>query len=336
MASPEELRLEQKARSLQLKEEALSRQAQQQTHTEQRLKTHQDNVAKTERANQLKSQDLIKRETKYADDSRQLNQERKSLLEAQQEAESKRHKPIMLIIPILLVTCIVAGYITYEQINKKQQHYNLIATASKNIDKLASILSLTQDQVIDKSTALSNKKTELDKTKNMLLGLKNTTDQLQSEITLLRGNQATTETEKAALAVSAQSLSSQLASLKTQLEDKYLTIDINEAFIDYQEHDLKVFKTALETHQEMLDQKTSTLNNQHKQQLLLEQKIAEKEDNLSSKAEQLEKLKLKFSTIQKNMSTIQNENSELKNENENLESELKKNLEAAQPPSRQK
>ncbi|WP_197479785.1 hypothetical protein, partial [Oleiphilus sp. HI0132] len=78
MASPEELQLEQKSRALQLKEDALNRQATQQQKTEERIKAHQDSVAKKERANQLKTQDLIKRERKLKEDNTLLQHEREA------------------------------------------------------------------------------------------------------------------------------------------------------------------------------------------------------------------------------------------------------------------
>jgi len=326
MASPEEFKLEQKSRSLQLKEEALSRQAQHQQKTEERLQTLQNDVSKTERANQLKSQDLIKREKKYTDENLQLQKERKSLLETQQEEITSRQKPLMYIIPLILVTCIIAGYSAYDQINKKQLQFDQITVASKNIDKLANILSMTQDQVIDKSSALSNKKNELDKTKTMLQALKGTTDQLHTEITQLKSNQSTSESERTALATSAQTLTKQLSKLKEQLEDTYLTIDLNEVFIDYQENDLNVFKDALASHKALLEEKDENLNKQQIQQQVLEQSVEEKSETLSTKTEQLKKLKTEFTTVEDKLKLARIENLKILQQNRQLENKLKASL----------
>ena len=176
MASPDPIQLEQKSRALKLKEDALNRQAHQQLKTEERIKANQEKVATKERANQVKTQDLIKREQKHKDDIFVLQGERRSFEDAQQSAATSAHRPML---------------------EKKQQHFGQIAVASKNIDKLASILSLTQDEVVNQSSALENKKGELDKTKQMLLELKNNTDQLKTELLQLRGDHATTATEKA-------------------------------------------------------------------------------------------------------------------------------------------
>ena len=219
MASPEELQLEQKARSLKLKEDALKRQANQQQRTDSRLKAHQDSVAKKERANQFKTQDLIKRERKLQEDSTLLQRERETFSASQEAAASRRSSSITLL-PVLLVACIFGGYFAYQQLEKRSFHYNQIASASKNIDKLANILSLTQDEVLTQSTALEIKKGELDKTKDMLFDLKQSSDQLRREIQRLKGDQATSASEKASLVESADILAQQLGELKVQLEDK--------------------------------------------------------------------------------------------------------------------
>jgi len=315
MASPEALQLEQKQRALKLKEDALSRQAEQQLRTEKRIKEHQKNVAEKERANQIKSQDLITRELKYKEETSALNKERQQLLDAQETLESSRQKPWLLIVPFLLLACVVAGYFAYEQLNKKAQHFEQVAVASKNIDKLAKLLTSSQDEVLTASNELLNKKDELSKTKNMMLDLKNTTDQLQLEITQLKGNQETSVEEKSALALSANTLSEQLATLKVQLEDKYLTIDINEAFIDYQENDLNVFKAALTSQQETIQQKEDALSDQQKQQRNLENAIKSKEQRVQAQNTQVSDLNNDLQALRKQLKVIQSANSNLKRQN---------------------
>lgn len=298
MASPDELQLEQKARALKLKEDALNRQAQQQQKTDERLKSHQDSVAKKERANQLKAQDLIKRENKLNDDKTLLQRERQALSELQQATAKSSQRPMLIVLPLLLFACIVGGYFAYEQLEKKQQHFSEIAFASANIDKLASILSLTQDEVISQSNALENKKSELDKTKNMLSELKHTSDTLANELVHLKGNEETSASEKAALVSSAEYLKQQLAELKVQLEDKYLTIDIIEALVDYQESNLNNVKGELATKQELLAQQQSSLSEQKTLEASLKQELESKASLLSQQA-------LKTQAAQKELEDVQ-------------------------------
>jgi len=323
MASPEALQLEQKQRALKLKDDALSRQAEQQLRTEKRIKEHQKNVAEKERANQIKSQDLITRELKYKEEISALNKERQHLLDAQETLESSRQKPWLFIVPFLLLACSLAGYFAYEQLNKKAQHFEQVAVASKNIDKLAKLLSSTQDKVLTASNELLDKKDELSKTKSMLLGLKNTTDQLQFEITQLKGSQETSAEEKSALTLSANSLSEQLAILKTQLEDKYLTIDINEAFIDYQENDLNVFKAALTSQQETIQQKEDALSDQIQQQQDLENALKSKEQHLQAQSTQVSTLNNDLRALKNKLTLLQSVNSNLKQQNAVLTSAQK-------------
>jgi hypothetical protein len=235
MASPDELKLEQKIRSLKLKEEALSKLTEQQIRTEARIKEHQKSVAEKERANQLKAQSLIDRESKYKEESFLLNKERQSLLDAQQRIERRRHKPFVLVMPFLLLACIVAGYFSYQQLNTKEQYFEQVTVAADNIDKLAGLLSLSQKDVQTASNELKKKQAELVKTRAMLVDLRTTTDQLQLEVKLLKSSQDPTGLDQESLASSVIILSDQLAALKEQLEEYYLTNDVNEAFIETKE-----------------------------------------------------------------------------------------------------
>lgn len=321
MASPEELQLEQKARALKLKEDALNRQAQTQTSTEKRLSAHQEKVAQTERANRLKAQELVKREQKLEDEQRLLEQESESLsLRHTKMAERKRNVSLVLL-PTCLIICIVGGYLTFDFMTQQKIQHHQIALASKNIDKLANILNMTQEQVIHKSSTLQNKKIELDKTKTMLVDLKSTSDQLQTEIIKLKDDQHTSSVEKDALSSSAETLISQLSALNAQLEDNYLTIDINEALIDYQEHDIKVFKDALADHQQKLKQKEEHLNEQHAKHTLLNELLSSSKQQNKALSAQLREMNTSLKTIQKQLKDAANENKQLLKQNASLSSQ---------------
>jgi len=259
MASPEELQLEQKSRTLKLKEEALTKQAELQIRTEARIKEHQKSVAEKERANQLKSQSLIDRESKYKEESFLLNQERQSLLDVKQTIERTRYKPFVLIMPFLLMACIVAGYFSYEQLNTKEQYFEHISAAAQNIDKLAGLLSSSQEDALTASNELLAKQKELVKTRAMLVDLRTTTDQLQLEVKQLKSSQDPTGLDQMTLALSVVTLSDQLATLKAQLDEYYLTNDVNEAFIEYQEKDLSSVKAQQQNLQDAIVNKEKML-----------------------------------------------------------------------------
>lgn len=324
MASADELKLEQKTRALRLKEDALARQAHHQTRTEKRLSSHQEEVAQKERANRLKAQELNKREQKLEEDALLLKKESASLATRQSELEAKRKNANFIILPVLLIVCIVGGYFAYDHMQQQQVQYNQIANASKNIGKLAGILNMTQEEVIDKTSALQNKKLELDKTKTMLVDLKSTSDQLQTEITKLKDTQEHSESEKDALSSSADILASQLASLKTQLEDNYLTIDINEAFIDYQENDLKVFEAALSDYQKKLAMKEGSLTEHQARQILLEQLLASSKQQNNKLSKQLDEMNRSLKDIQSQLKQTLQENKALSQQNNQLSNQLEK------------
>lgn len=324
MASPEELRLEQKTRALQLKEDSLSRQAQLQLRTETRLKENQEEVAQKERATRLKAQELNKREQKLEQEQKLLKKEAESLTSRRQELETKKKNTSLILLPVLLIVCIIGGYLTFDHLDQRERQYNQITLASKNIDKLANILNITQEEMLDKSAALHNKKLELDKTKAMLMGLKTTSDQLQDEITKLKGNQPTSEAGNSVLTNSAETLAAQLFDLKTQLEDNYLTLDVNEAFIDYQENDIETFKTALDKYKKQLEQKEDSLSQHKTKQTLLEELLVSSKEQNNKLSTQLSEMNINLKTIQSQLKDTMIENKELLKENSNLSNEVAK------------
>ncbi len=218
----------------------------------QRLAGQQQQVADQERANRIKAQDLIQREQRLEDERRMILQERKMLNNTQMTLKASRQKTTALMLPLFLVAAIAAGLFAFNHIEQQEKYFNQVANASKNIDALAKILSVTQDEVVIATSQLSTKQFELERTKGMLNELKDTTDNLQMEIFKLKGDTSSTAEEKSALTISADNLSEKFAILKAQLEDKYLSDDINEVYIEFQENDLK------KTHQQ-LDQQAAML-----------------------------------------------------------------------------
>ncbi len=239
MLRKEEQELERRERALRVKEDALERRVQQQANTEERLKAHQERVAEKERANQKKAQELIQRERKLNDDSLEVERQLLTVRRQRDNLEARQKQRSVLVLPLLLFICVAAGYASYLHFTHKQSALEQVTSATQNIDKLASVLNMTQEEVLRATNRLANKRNELEKTKSMLGEVRATSEQLQQEITDLRGNQAATLAEKEALSQSANTLAKQLADLRSQLEDEYLTIDINEAFIEYQESDLQ-------------------------------------------------------------------------------------------------
>lgn len=226
---------------------------------QQRFQEHQKQVAEQERANRIKAQNLIQRERKLEDEQRILQQERQMLEHTHSALKTNRQRRSAFMLPLLLVAAIAAGMLAYRNIEQQQMYFDQVATASKNIDTLAKLLSVTQDEVVMATSSLSTKQVELERTKSMLDDLKRTTDQLHTEIQQLKGDSYASAEDKSALFLSAGNLSEQLATLKAQLEDKYLSDDINEVYIEYQENDLRKAKQQLESQEDLLKTKEALI-----------------------------------------------------------------------------
>ena len=231
---------------------------------QQRFHEHQRRVADQERANRIKAQNLIQRERKLEDEQRVLQQEREMLEHTQIALKVNRQRRTAFMLPLLLVAAIAAGMMAFRNIEQQQQYFDQVTTASKNIDTLAKLLSVTQDEVVIATSSLSTKQVELERTKTMLADLKQTTDQLTMEIRQLKGDSYEFAEDKSALSLSADNLTAQLATLKEQLEDKYLTNDINEVYIEYTENDLRKAQQKLKDQEKVLahkDQEIADLRN---------------------------------------------------------------------------
>jgi len=261
MSSPEDKNPSNQASSdLSQRAQSLSSKEAEHEALQNRLKAHQQQVADKERANRIKAQDLIQREQKLADEKHVIEQERRMLLESQESMRRSRQRRSTFMLPILLIAAIAAGVLAYQNIEQQKKYFNQVANASKNIDALAQILSVTQDEVVIATSQLSNKKIELERTKTMLDDLKSTTEQLQYEIRQLKGDSSTSAEEKQALTLSADNLSEQFTVLKAQLEENYLTNDINEVYIEYQENDLKQAHLEMAKQKERLDRQANEIN----------------------------------------------------------------------------
>ena len=281
MPSQEELDKQQLALADQ--EHALVQREQQQADTQERLSKHQHQVADQERANRLKTKELMLREQKLDDEKRVLHQEQRAVDNAKQQAASAGQQRSALVIPLLLIVCIVAGFYAFNHIEQQEKYFKQVTAASENIDKLARILSFTQDEVVMATSQLSTKKVELERTKLMLHELKQTTDQLQWEIVQLKNgyavNNNTVNGDKAsAITLSANTISAQLAELKAQLDDKHLMIDIDEAYIESQEHDLKEVQSSLKTKEDVLAQHQLSMTKKEAEISKLKEIIAQLSD----------------------------------------------------------
>ena len=251
-----------------------------------------------ERANQLKEQDLVNRERKLEDESQRLSQERLAYLEVQRRFAEVRGRNIRILMMVFVVVAIGAGYFAFNYMDKKERYFEQIVLASKNIDKLTKVLSLTQDEVLSSSSALVDKKNQLKVTKTMLTDLKTATEQLHQEINQMKNSQANSEAERNALLTSAQALSSQLKNLKVQLEDNDLTNDINEAFIAYQENDLRNFQKTLAEHYESIQSKEQSLEQKQSQLLALEQTLAQKDQKIAELTHHISELNTSLTQVQ--------------------------------------
>lgn len=111
-----------------------------QTGLEKRLEQHQQALAEQERANQIKAQDLLRRERQFEDDKQALQAELKLLQRTQARNKKASQRRNQLILPILLISAIAAGVFAFDNLAKQERYAAQVNKASDNIDKLTKLL----------------------------------------------------------------------------------------------------------------------------------------------------------------------------------------------------
>jgi len=146
-----------------------------------RITTLQQEVAERERAIQNKTKELIKRE--YSIDEREsLLAKREQILHAQQQRQRyARRNKASLAAPIFLITCVIAGYFAYEQINQQREYFEQVKAAQVHVDKLTRVLNLTQARMVDSKQEVQLRNAELASTHTKL-------NALQAELSALKQN----------------------------------------------------------------------------------------------------------------------------------------------------
>ena len=157
-----------------------------------RIQELQREVAEQERANQSKAKELMKREQRIQE-REALIEQREAVQQAQQhERRVAKQQRTSLIAPLLLITCIGAGYLAFEQISQQRAYFQQVKTAEAHVDKLTRVLSLTQARMVDSSSMVSASAKELASTHQKL-------ENLEAELASLKAEPAREPSETRAL-----------------------------------------------------------------------------------------------------------------------------------------
>jgi hypothetical protein len=149
----------------------------------ERITALQQHVAERERATQNKAKELLAREQQLAE-QQLLLEKREQVFEAQRHRQrmAKRNRA-SLIAPLLLITCVAAGYFAYEQIDQQRQYFQQIKAAEAHVDKLARVLSITQERMVSNTSTIEERNAQLAATQSKL-------ESLEAEFTRLQNTAA--------------------------------------------------------------------------------------------------------------------------------------------------
>ena len=145
----------------------------------ERITALQQHVAERERATQNKAKELLAREQQLAE-QQLLLEKREQIFEAQRHRQrmAKRNRA-SLIAPLLLITCVAAGYFAYEQIDQQRQYFQQVKAAEAHVDKLSRVLSITQERMVSNTSTIEERNAQLAETQSKL-------ESLEAELTRLQ------------------------------------------------------------------------------------------------------------------------------------------------------
>lgn len=146
----------------------------------ERISALQQHVAERERATQNKAKELLAREQQLAEQLLLL-EKREQIFEAQRHRQrmAKRNRA-SLIAPLLLITCVAAGYFAYEQIDQQRQYFQQMKAAEAHVDKLSRVLSITQERMVSNTGTIEERNAQLAETQSKLESLEAELTRLQS------------------------------------------------------------------------------------------------------------------------------------------------------------
>lgn len=145
----------------------------------ERISELQKHVAERERATQNKAKELLAREQQLAEQQLIL-EKREQIFEAQRHSRRlARRNRASLIAPLLLITCVAAGYFAFEQIDQQRQYFQQVKAAEAHVDKLSRVLSITQERMVLNTSTIEERNAQLAETQSKL-------EALEAELALLQ------------------------------------------------------------------------------------------------------------------------------------------------------
>ncbi len=149
--------------------------------SQERITELQQQVAERERAIQNKAKELLARE-QLLNEQQELLEKREQIFDARQHSQRLANRNrASLIAPLLLITCVAAGYFAYEQIDQQRQYFQQVKAAEAHVDKLTRVLSITQERMVSNTSTIAERNTQLAQTQAKLEALENELAQLQDQ-----------------------------------------------------------------------------------------------------------------------------------------------------------
>ena len=149
--------------------------------SQERITELQQQVAERERATQNKAKELLAREQQLKE-QQELLEKREQIFEARQHRQRLANRNrASLVAPLLLITCVAAGYFAYEQIDQQRQYFQQVKVAEAHVDKLTRVLSITQERMVSNTSTIAERNTQLAQTQAKLEALESELAKLQDE-----------------------------------------------------------------------------------------------------------------------------------------------------------
>lgn len=310
--TPEQRELERKTRALKIQEDQLARRLEQQQRQQDKLDKSQDAVSQRERATSEKDQALRSKEDQLEQQLTQIQRE-----QAKHEAEAKgfqqaRKRRLSFMLPVLLLACAGAGYLTYDYYAKNDIFAQRLAQANLNVTKLSAVLTKAEDlktatlQTLSlKEDELSRRQSEFEELKNAYSALEKENSSSENSLSQLETSNQSLETSLAALIAEKETLLQTVKRLETALADSTQQLnDSSTLMVNMTEENEQLNTRLAEKEASLLGLKTReeelTIELEEKAGVLIaaKQAIDERDKIIAAKVQRQSELELQLATLQ--------------------------------------
>lgn len=157
-SSMDQRQLERRARELKMNEDKVARMEQQVRRNDERVRERAREIEERGKTYVAKEKTLREKEAKVDKRARLIEDEKRHFVEEKEEWENGRKARLMIVVPVLLIAAIGAGYLVFEFKAQDNYFYDQFKVASDNIEKINNAYNELDQQKLAVEAQLADQK----------------------------------------------------------------------------------------------------------------------------------------------------------------------------------